>query len=61
MVEQKRAGSPGILGLMLESHLGEGRQDIPAEGPQGLKYGVSITDACMGWEQTEALLRWAAK
>jgi len=61
VVEQKRSGTPGILGLMLESHLREGRQDIPAEGPKGLKYGVSITDACMGWEQTEALLRWAAQ
>ncbi|NBR96159.1 MAG: 3-deoxy-7-phosphoheptulonate synthase [Verrucomicrobia bacterium] len=61
VVEQKRSGAPGILGLMLESHLLEGRQDIPAEGPKGLKYGVSITDACMGWEQTEALLRWAAQ
>jgi 3-deoxy-7-phosphoheptulonate synthase len=61
VVEQKKGGSPGILGLMLESHLHEGRQDIPAEGPKGLQYGISITDACMGWEQTEALLRWAAK
>jgi len=61
VMEQKRSGAPGILGLMLESHLEEGRQNIPTEGPKGLKYGVSITDACMGWEQTEALLRWAAK
>ena len=61
VMEQKRSGAPGILGLMLESHLEEGRQNIPPEGPKGLKYGVSITDACMGWEQTEALLRWAAK
>ncbi len=61
VVEQKKGGSPGILGLMLESHLREGRQDIPAEGPKGLQYGISITDACMGWEQTESLLRWAAK
>lgn len=32
VVEQKKGGSPGILGLMLESHLHEGRQDIPAGG-----------------------------
>ncbi|NCY20992.1 3-deoxy-7-phosphoheptulonate synthase [bacterium] len=57
VMEQKRSGSPGILGLMLESHLQEGRQDMPPEGAQGLKYGVSLTDACMGWEQTESLLR----
>ena len=61
VIEQKRSGSPGILGLMLESHLQEGRQDMPPEGAKGLKYGVSLTDACMGWEQTESLLRWAAR
>ena len=61
VMEQRRSGTPGILGLMMESHLHEGRQDIPAGGPKGLKHGVSITDACMGWEQTEALLRWAAR
>ncbi len=61
VIEQKKSGTPGILGLMLESHLQEGRQDIPQEGPKGLKYGISVTDACMGWEQTESLLRWAAQ
>ena len=61
VIEQKRSGSLGILGLMLESHLHEGRQDLPPEGAKGLKYGVSLTDACMGWEQTESLLRWAAR
>jgi len=61
VIEQKRSGSLGILGLMLESHLHEGRQDMPPEGAKGLKYGISLTDACMGWEQTESLLRWAAR
>ena len=61
VLEQKRTGSAGILGLMLESHLHEGRQDMPPEGARGLKYGVSLTDACMGCEQTETLLRWAAR
>jgi 3-deoxy-7-phosphoheptulonate synthase len=46
---------------MLESHLYEGRQDLPKAGTQGLKHGISVTDACMGWEQTESLLRWAAR
>jgi hypothetical protein len=41
---------------MLESHLHEGRQDVPAEGKAGLKYGVSITDACIGWEDTKVVL-----
>jgi len=40
------------MGVMLESNLVEGRQDIPALGPAGLKYGQSVTDACISWEQT---------
>ena len=41
-----------ILGVMLESNLLEGRQDIPASGPAGLKWGQSVTDACISWEHT---------
>lgn len=33
-----------------------GNQKVPKEGKDGLKYGVSITDACIGWEDTEAVL-----
>lgn len=40
------------MGVMLESNLLEGRQDITASGPSGLKYGQSVTDACISWEQT---------
>ena len=40
------------MGVMLESNLVEGRQDIPASGPAGLKYGQSVTDACISWEET---------
>ena len=64
LLEQRRAanavGTPGpIIGAMLESYLEGGKQPIPARR-QDLKYGVSITDACLGWTQTEALLRAAA-
>ncbi|CAG8465219.1 9240_t:CDS:10 [Dentiscutata heterogama] len=45
-----------IVGIMLESHLKEGRQDLPMEGPSGLVYGQSITDACIGWETTTKVL-----
>lgn len=45
-----------ILGVMLESNLVEGRQDIPASGPAGLKYGQSVTDACLSWEMTVPVL-----
>jgi len=41
-----------IMGVMLESNLVEGRQEIPASGPAGLRYGQSVTDACISWEQT---------
>ena len=49
-------GNKSIIGLMLESHLHEGRQDIPADLKE-LQYGVSVTDACMDWTSTENSLR----
>ncbi len=45
-------GNKSIVGVMLESHLNEGRQDIPAD-LSDLQYGVSVTDACMDWDTTE--------
>ncbi|KAG5646148.1 hypothetical protein DXG03_004201 [Asterophora parasitica] len=53
---QLRAGERNITGVMIESHINEGRQDVPDEGPQGLKWGVSITDACVDWERTVGML-----
>ncbi|KAL1747996.1 hypothetical protein HDZ31DRAFT_79999 [Schizophyllum fasciatum] len=44
--------APMIMGVMIESNLVEGRQDIPASGPAGLKYGQSVTDGCISWETT---------
>ncbi|KAG9315654.1 hypothetical protein JVU11DRAFT_3299 [Chiua virens] len=44
--------SAAIMGVMLESNLVDGRQDIPTNGPAGLKYGQSVTDACLSWEMT---------
>lgn len=49
---------PSLVGMMIESHLHEGKQPIPADLSQ-LKYGVSITDACVGWETTERMLQHA--
>jgi 3-deoxy-7-phosphoheptulonate synthase len=54
--EQLEAGEDGIMGVMIESNINEGAQKVPAEGKSGLKYGVSITDACIGWEDTEEVL-----
>ncbi|MCB1879900.1 MAG: 3-deoxy-7-phosphoheptulonate synthase [Gammaproteobacteria bacterium] len=50
------AGNRSIIGIMLESNLHEGNQSIPEDLSQ-LKYGVSVTDGCIGWETTEATLR----
>ena len=55
--EQIANGENAITGVMIESNINEGNQGIPAEGKAGLKYGVSITDACIGWETTEDVLR----
>ena len=56
VLEQRRAGTRGLIGVMLESHLEEGNQPFPKPASE-LRYGVSITDACLGWEATERLLR----
>jgi len=49
-----------IIGFMLESNIEEGNQQIP-EDLSDLKYGVSLTDACMNWETTETLLSETAE
>jgi 3-deoxy-7-phosphoheptulonate synthase len=51
---QVAGGDRRIMGLMIESHLSEGRQDLK-EG-QPLAYGVSITDACISFDQTVPVL-----
>ncbi len=52
---QVAAGDGRIVGAMLESHLQPGRQDLLPGKP--LAYGISITDACLGWEDTAGVLR----
>ncbi len=54
LAEQIAAGSKAVTGVMIESHLVEGRQD--AKPGQPLTYGQSITDACVNWVATEAML-----
>ena len=49
-------GNTSIVGLMIESNLKPGNQKIPADLSE-LEYGVSVTDGCIGWEETEAALR----
>ena len=52
---QISSGSDRIFGVMIESNLVEGRQDLTCDHSK-LVYGQSITDACVGWEDTEAIL-----
>ncbi|KAJ5239381.1 hypothetical protein N7468_004000 [Penicillium chermesinum] len=59
--EQIAAGEDAIMGVMIESNINEGNQKVPPEGKAGLKYGVSITDACIGWEDTETTLETLAQ
>ncbi|GJM14244.1 MAG: phospho-2-dehydro-3-deoxyheptonate aldolase [Pseudohongiella sp.] len=56
VAEQIQNGNKSIIGVMLESNLEEGNQPIP-DDLDDLKYGVSITDACIAWPTTEVLLR----
>jgi 3-deoxy-7-phosphoheptulonate synthase len=49
-------GNNSIIGLMVESHINAGNQSIPEDLSQ-LAYGVSVTDGCIGWTETEAALR----
>jgi 3-deoxy-7-phosphoheptulonate synthase len=58
LVQQRVAGNRNLIGFMVESNLEEGNQPIPADRRQ-LRYGVSVTDACVGWETTERMLRHA--
>lgn len=73
LAEQMSKGETGIMGVMIESNINEGKlsitlpssptltglsgsQKVPKEGKAGLQHGVSITDACIGWEDTESVL-----
>ena len=53
-------GSVHISGILIESHLVEGRQDI-TNGRDGLRYGQSVTDGCIGWDATSSLLETLAE
>ena len=55
VIRQIQDGNTSILGIMLESNIGAGSQS--SEQPKSqMKYGISITDACIDWETTETLL-----
>ena len=53
--DQLASGDDRVIGVMIESNLVEGNQSLEPDKP--LVYGQSITDQCMGWEDTEVLLK----
>jgi len=55
VAQQLKDGNENIMGVMIESHLQPGRQDVA--DIDDLEYGKSITDACISWAETETLLR----
>ena len=55
VIRQRIAGNQDVIGLMLESNLQQGKQTL-GDDPTALSYGVSITDGCIGWDETEELL-----
>ncbi|MDR2787559.1 MAG: 3-deoxy-7-phosphoheptulonate synthase [Candidatus Accumulibacter sp.] len=60
VMNQIRCGNTSVLGVMIESNLVGGKQPIPGN-PALLRYGCSVTDACVDWETTEKMLREAAE
>ncbi len=59
ILTQKTEGNKSIAGVMIESNICGGNQPFP-EDPDKLRYGVSITDECLSWEETERMLREGA-
>ena len=60
VMNQIRCGNTSVVGVMIESNLVGGNQPIPKD-PAQLRYGCSVTDACVDWETTEKMLRDAAE
>ncbi len=58
VVAQRIGGNADLIGVMLESNINPGTQKLGSD-PSALEYGVSITDACIGWDETVNLLEWA--
>jgi len=57
VIQQRVAGTGSLIGLMVREQP-QRRQPADSEKPADLRYGVSITDSCIGWETTERMLRW---
>lgn len=60
VIQQRAAATQSLIGSMVESYLEEGSQPFPKAVGE-LRYGLSVTDSCIGWATTEHLLRWGAE
>ena len=58
VVTQRLEGNDNLVGVMLESNINAGAQKLGPD-PSTLDYGISITDSCIGWDETVDLLEWA--
>lgn len=58
IIAQKKLGNKSIFGAMIESNINSGNQPFPPQDLSLLKYGVSITDECVSWEETEELVNY---
>jgi len=58
VISQRISGNEDIIGCMIESHINPGNQKLGNDLDK-LQYGVSVTDKCIGWEETKELLEWA--
>jgi 3-deoxy-7-phosphoheptulonate synthase len=56
VIEQRLAENNSLVGVMLESYIREGKQ-VVSNNTKNLQYGLSVTDACIGWQQTAKILR----
>ena len=56
VAERVAGGEAGVVGIMLDSFLAAGRQDLVLGRSSQLTYGISVTDACMGWDATVTAL-----
>ena len=59
VIEQRATGTRSLIGVMLECYLLEGNQPFPKRLAE-LRYGISVTDPCLGWDATDRMLRWGA-
>ena len=60
VINQRASGDKSIVGVMIESNINPGSQSL-GKNPASLEYGVSITDACVGWSKTEEMLAGASE